>query len=62
MVTPIGEIADEVMGVADDGEEQEMQQWSPGRTNQGMIRHHHGHERYDHVRCDQKQKLCDNTI
>ena len=41
---------------------QEMQQWSPGRTNQGMIHHHHDHEKYDQVRCDQEQKLCDNTI
>ena len=40
--------------------EQEMQ-WSPGRTNQEMI-HPHDHERYDQVRCDQEQKLYDNTI
>ena len=62
MVAPIHETADEEWESLMMEKEQEMQQWSPGRTNQGMIHHRHDHERFDQVRCDQEQKLCDNTI
>ena len=63
MIAPIDEVADEEMGVADDGEGAGGAEAAPGWTNQGMIHHHHhDHERYDQVRCAQEHKLCDNTI
>ena len=43
-------------------QEDQKQQWNPWWINQRMIHHTHDHERYDQVRCDQEQKLCDNTI